>query len=85
MRTADDWQMGGSCRRLAPEVFYPEDGGRRGLHAREEQAKQICRTCPVVSDCRNHALSVRETYGVWGAMSARDRKRELVARAESSG
>lgn len=78
----ESWQELGSCRRLAPEVFYPEDGGRRGLQAREEQAKQICRRCPVVSDCRNHALSARETYGVWGAMSARDRQREFVARPE---
>jgi WhiB family redox-sensing transcriptional regulator len=78
----ESWQEWGSCRRLAPEVFYPEDGGRRGLQAREEQAKQICRGCPVVSDCRNHALSARETYGVWGAMSARDRQREFVERSE---
>jgi WhiB family redox-sensing transcriptional regulator len=35
----ESWQEWGSCRRLAPEVFYPEDGGRRGLQAREEHAK----------------------------------------------
>jgi WhiB family redox-sensing transcriptional regulator len=82
VRTAESWKESGSCRRLAPEVFYPEDGGRSGLQAREERAKQICRGCPVVADCRNHALSTRETYGVWGAMSARDRQREFAARRE---
>ncbi|WP_029112869.1 WhiB family transcriptional regulator [Mycobacterium sp. URHB0044] len=81
-RTAESWQERGSCRRLAPEVFYPEDGGRTGLQAREEHAKRICGSCPVVADCRNHALSARETYGVWGAMSARDRQREFAARRE---
>jgi WhiB family redox-sensing transcriptional regulator len=80
--STDGWKELGSCRRLAPEVFYPEDGGRSGLQAREERAKQICRRCPVVSDRRSHALSTRETYGVWGAMSARDRQREFVARSE---
>lgn len=69
------WQVRGSCRQLAPEVFFPEDSGRSGLRAREEHAKQICRGCPVLGDCRDHALATRESHGVWGAMSARDRQR----------
>ena len=69
---------------MPPEVFFPEDAGRIGRRAREEHAKRICRDCPVVTDCGDHALSTRETYGVWGAMSARDRTRLLAARAQSS-
>jgi WhiB family redox-sensing transcriptional regulator len=80
----ESWQRLGSCRLLTPDVFYPEDGGRAGLRAREAHAKRICRACPVVDDCRNHALSAREAYGVWGAMSAQDRQRVFVARAEPS-
>jgi WhiB family redox-sensing transcriptional regulator len=76
-----EWQYRGSCRRLPPEVFFPEDSGRTGLRAREERAKQICLDCPVLNRCREHALSVRETYGVWGAMSARDRARALAPRS----
>lgn len=74
---ADDWtwQVRGSCRQMAPEVFFPEDSGRTGLRAREERAKRVCRECPVIASCRDHALSVGETHGVWGAMSARDRVR----------
>lgn len=75
-----NWQTLGSCRRLPPEVFFPEDAGRTGRRAREEHAKRICRECPVVKDCREHALAVRETHGVWGAMSARDRAKLLTAR-----
>jgi WhiB family redox-sensing transcriptional regulator len=67
------WQESGSCRRWAPEVFFPEDAGRSGLRAREERAKRICRRCPVLSRCREHALAAGETHGVWGAMSARER------------
>lgn len=73
-----NWQARGICRRLPPELFFPEDSGRTGLRAREEQAKQVCRACPVVARCRDHALSVRETHGVWGAMSARDRAKVLT-------
>jgi WhiB family redox-sensing transcriptional regulator len=72
------WQERGSCRRSAPEIFFPEDAGRSGLRAREEQAKQICRRCPVLSRCREHALAVGETHGVWGAMSARERTRAFA-------
>jgi WhiB family transcriptional regulator, redox-sensing transcriptional regulator len=75
------WQESGSCRRSAPEIFFPEDAGRSGLRAREEQAKQICRQCPVLARCRDHALAVGESHGVWGAMSARERTRVYAAGA----
>jgi WhiB family redox-sensing transcriptional regulator len=76
------WQTLGTCRQLAPEVFFPEDRGRSGLRAREERAKQICRACPVLTACREHALATRETHGVWGAMSARDRAKLLTAHGQ---
>jgi WhiB family transcriptional regulator, redox-sensing transcriptional regulator len=75
------WQELGRCRRSAPEIFFPEDAGRSGLRAREEQAKQICRRCPVLVRCREHALAAGETHGVWGAMSARERSRAFAAGA----
>jgi WhiB family redox-sensing transcriptional regulator len=73
-----NWQAQGRCRESAPELFFPEDYGRTGLRAREEQAKQICRDCPVVTHCREHALNMPETHGVWGAMSALDRTRPFT-------
>jgi WhiB family redox-sensing transcriptional regulator len=75
------WQERGSCRRSAPEIFFPEDAGRSGLRAREELAKQICRRCPVLARCREHALTVGESHGVWGAMSARERTKVFAAGA----
>jgi len=54
--------------------FHPE--GERGP-ARENRialAKSICATCPVLRQCAEHALAVREPYGVWGAMSEDDRE-----------
>ena len=60
----EEWtcQTEGRCRQLAPDVFFPEDSGRSGLRAREEQAKKICRDCPVLTRCRDHALAMRETH-----------------------
>jgi hypothetical protein len=33
----------------------------------------VCGGCPVLSQCRKHALSVREPYGIWGGLSRRER------------
>ncbi|WP_181779073.1 WhiB family transcriptional regulator [Pseudonocardia pini] len=53
--------------------FHPER--ERGLErqARELQAKQVCRGCPVIEQCRRWALAAREPYGVWGGLSVADR------------
>ena len=40
---------------------------------RDERAKQVCATCPVLQQCREHALAAREPYGVWGGMTEDER------------
>ncbi|MCV7224815.1 WhiB family transcriptional regulator [Mycolicibacterium komossense] len=67
------WQARGKCLRWPTEIFFPEDLGRPGLRAREQRAKQICRDCPVLMQCRDHALGTPEVHGVWGATTARER------------
>ena len=39
----------------------------------EAEAKRICSDCPVVSQCRDHAVRTPELWGVWGAMTSRER------------
>lgn len=74
-----DWQMRGSCRGVDSAVFFHPDGERgRARAARELRAKEICRTCPVLMQCRSHALKVSEPYGIWGGMS--ETEREMHAR-----
>ena len=34
----------------------------------------MCASCPVLTQCAAHALTVREPYGVWGGMSEDDRE-----------
>ncbi len=31
-------------------------------------------SCPVIQQCRSHALSVREPYGVWGGLTEDERE-----------
>ena len=49
--------------------------GERGPARRERDAaaKATCAACPVLEQCRRHALSVREPYGVWGGMTEDER------------
>ena len=37
-------------------------------------AKEICLACPVLQQCRSHALAVREPYGVWGGLTEDERE-----------
>ncbi|MGV0635822.1 WhiB family transcriptional regulator [Mycolicibacillus trivialis] len=73
-----DWQLHGACRGADSSVFFHPDG-ERGTERllREQRAKALCRTCPVLAECRAHALRVAEPYGIWGGLSESERARLL--------
>jgi WhiB family transcriptional regulator, redox-sensing transcriptional regulator len=73
------WQSRAKCRDHATEVFFPDRAGRTSLRQREEVAKRICRECPVLAFCREHALRLPEDHGVWGAMTAAERNKARSA------
>jgi WhiB family transcriptional regulator, redox-sensing transcriptional regulator len=69
-----EWQYKGACRDLDPEMFFHPDGERGPRRRnRENAAKAICASCPVIAACRAHALAVQEPYGIWGGLSEDDR------------
>ncbi|WP_420371856.1 WhiB family transcriptional regulator [Ornithinimicrobium pratense] len=69
-----EWQFQGLCRTTSPEVFFHPEGERGPARRRRDQrAKELCAACPVLEQCRTHALAVREPYGVWGGMSEEER------------
>jgi hypothetical protein len=47
-------------------LFFSDDGEE------VEQARAICRTCPVQPECAD--AGVREKHGVWGGISATERR-----------
>ncbi|MFW9031565.1 WhiB family transcriptional regulator [Corynebacterium striatum] len=62
------------CTLKPEEPFYHPDGERgRARAQRENRAKAICNSCPVLELCREHALRSAEPYGVWGGMSESER------------
>ena len=73
-----EWQLEGACRSKDTELFFhPENERGPSRVNRELAAKAVCATCPVLVQCREHALSAREPYGVWGGLSEHDREELL--------
>jgi WhiB family redox-sensing transcriptional regulator len=69
-----EWQYEGSCRTMPSEMFFHPDGERGPRRRnRENAAKAVCASCPVIQQCRAHALAVQEPYGIWGGLSEDDR------------
>jgi hypothetical protein len=57
--------------------FHPERERGPARAVREARAKNVCRRCPVMAQCRDHALIVHEPYGVWGGLTEEERKQQL--------
>lgn len=69
-----DWMARGLCTNVPPSTFFPSDG------AGVEVARKICASCPVKTECLEHALANRIDHGVWGGCSERERRRILKRR-----
>lgn len=79
--TVWDWQIVAACRDMDSDAFFhPERERKAGRVHREQTAQQVCRACPVIDDCRRHALAVEEPYGVWGGLTETDREQILRER-----
>jgi len=69
------WQLQGACRTADPDLFFHPEGERGPRKTRrDEAARAVCVACPVLARCRDHALAVREPYGVWGGLTEDDRE-----------
>ena len=73
-----DWQMQAACRGEDSAVFFHPEGERGSTRRRRAaNAKAICATCPVLEQCRQHALAAQEPYGIWGGMTEEERREEI--------
>lgn len=71
----DGWAKHAACKDADPDVFFPErDDGSYAVAAKIKEAKHICSTCPVESECLAVSLMKREKSGVWGGASWPERK-----------
>ena len=81
-----DWQLLAACRGVDSSLFFHPEGERGSTRRRRaEAAKAICHSCPVMMQCREQSLRVREPYGVWGGLSEDERTAALAGRDRKAG
>ncbi|MFF7853274.1 WhiB family transcriptional regulator [Streptomyces sp. NPDC007904] len=83
----DNWRNRAACRTEDPDLFFPIGTSGPAL-MQTEQAKTVCRGCPVREQCLEWALDTRQTIGVWGGTSETERqalRRRAAASRRASG
>ncbi|WP_353651901.1 WhiB family transcriptional regulator [Mycobacterium sp. 852013-50091_SCH5140682] len=76
------WRVRARCRGEDLGLFFHPDGERgHARRRRQELAKQLCAQCPVVPQCREHAVAYEEAFGIWGGLTEDERSRQLPDRA----
>ncbi|MCW2879904.1 WhiB family transcriptional regulator [Sphaerisporangium sp. NPDC049002] len=79
-----DWRHRAACRDVDPELFFPIGNTGPALMQIEE-AKQVCRACPVSEPCLKWAIESGQDAGVWGGLSEDERRalKRRTARARA--
>ncbi|WP_308014158.1 WhiB family transcriptional regulator [Streptantibioticus parmotrematis] len=68
-----DWRDSAGCRDEDPELFFPIGNAGPAL-LQIDEAKAVCRRCPVMERCLQWALDTGETSGVWGGLAEAERR-----------
>lgn len=61
-----------ACASVDPEVMFPEDEDGEAA----DEARDVCRRCPVRALCLEAAIDSRQPYGIWGGLNTRERETE---------
>ncbi|RZL76277.1 MAG: WhiB family transcriptional regulator [Rhodococcus sp. (in: high G+C Gram-positive bacteria)] len=81
-----EWQRHSRCHRMGTELFFPQDGESPHQRSKRERiAKQLCACCAVADRCRTYALEISEPHGIWGGLSAHERRSKLGAASHLEG
>src|SRR4051812_13480368 len=73
------WQDQSACNTEHSDLFFPARSERASVRVRREnRAKAICASCPVLRECRDHALRVEEPSGIWGGLTEDERTQLLL-------
>ncbi|MEU6661216.1 WhiB family transcriptional regulator [Streptomyces sp. NPDC046821] len=81
----DDWRHLASCTGYDPETFFPV--GTTSLElAKANEAKAVCRRCPVREHCLQWAQEAYIADGIWGGHTPKEREalRRRAARQKRS-
>jgi len=72
----EEWQRIAACKGPKAELFFPPTVPERKEErmGRERDAKAICASCAVLSDCLSYALRIGEAHGIWGGTTELERR-----------
>lgn len=75
-RVAEEaWVQQANCQGVDTNLFFPERIETGGDDSDYAAAREVCRHCPVQSECLEYALRTRQIHGLWGGKSERERRR----------
>lgn len=83
----DSWRAAAACQEVDPDLFFPVGMGPPAL-AQAEEAKEVCRHCPVRQQCLRAAMAEPQPpAGVWGGLTETERRtlRRRSARGAAAG
>ncbi|WAU83401.1 WhiB family transcriptional regulator [Streptomyces sp. Qhu-G9] len=69
----EGWREYAECRTVDPDLFFPIGSTGPAL-VQIEDAKSVCRRCPVQEECLDWALETGQSIGVWGGKSEAERR-----------
>ena len=67
------WRNRSACLDTDPELFFPI-GNAHPASVQIEEAKIICHRCEVVERCLEWVTEFGQDVGVWGGLSADERR-----------
>ncbi len=70
-----DWRHRARCRGEDPDTLFVQG-------AQQRDVREVCKACPVRTECLAHALDNRIRFGVWGGMTERERRALLKRRPD---
>jgi WhiB family redox-sensing transcriptional regulator len=69
------WRNLALCRYEDPELFFPVGTLRSGSALiQADEAKTVCRRCPVREQCLAWALAAEPVEGIWGGTTEAERR-----------
>ena len=74
------WVARALCAQADPDVWFPDEED----HDTTAAAIAVCARCPVRPQCLAHALATGERHGVWGGLTARQRRTQSAGEQEKA-
>ncbi len=84
-----DLKNKGACKDEYSEIFFVQGEQNRSPNKRDlvviEEARSVCRRCPVREECLAYAFDSGEEWGIWGGLTSAERREIRRDKAKAVG